>query len=195
MFSIFLVSGGVQVGFSLRRANRYRRPPAFFWAFFSRRGRRCLFFGRNLPFFLDAPGGGASCVAPASEACSSATESVAFAALALIFCLALGASCILFSGAVELQSSHFFKITSRGLRVERRTARTRKSASTNKNVFAVPGVSLLRLRLRCNVVRNILVVVRADHFHDVVLLPLCRQSNGPGFGEIDRIVVGSGPCK
>lgn len=123
-------------GFSLGKAKPYRRPPAFFWAFFSRRGRRCLFFGRNFPFFMDAPGGGASCVAPASEACSSATESVAFAALALIFCLALGASGILFSGAVEFHSSHFFKITSRGLRVERRIARTRESASTNKNVFA-----------------------------------------------------------
>ena len=74
-----------------------------------------MFFGRSLPFTLDAPGGRASCLAPAREAPSWAEESVAFAALAFIFFSAFGVSAILFSGAVELQPPHFFRITSADL--------------------------------------------------------------------------------
>jgi hypothetical protein len=42
----------------------------------------------------------------------SATVSVNFAALALVFFSGLGVSAISFSGAVEFQPPHFFRITS-----------------------------------------------------------------------------------
>ena len=102
-------------GLSFGHVKLYKRPAALCWAFFCRRGRRCLFFGGSLPFFLDASGGRASCVAPANEALVSAAVSVDFADLALVLFSGLGVSAILFSGAVELQPPHFFSITSVGL--------------------------------------------------------------------------------
>ena len=116
----------------------YRRPAASCWAFFCRRGRRCLFFESILPFFMDVPGVGASCVAPASEAFLSATESVAFAALTLIFFSVLGWSAILFSGAVELQLPHRFRTS-----VDLMTTSTK-----TRPLFVPPRVERFFLRYR-----------------------------------------------
>jgi hypothetical protein len=65
----------------------------------------------SLPFFLELLDFGPSGAA-AGGALFSAAVSVAFAALALVFFSVLGLSAIWFSGGVELQPAHFFRITS-----------------------------------------------------------------------------------
>jgi hypothetical protein len=50
-----------------------------------------------------------------------------------------------------------------------------------------------RLWLGSNVVWDVLVVIGADHLHDIVLLPLGSERHGPWFDKIDRIIICDGP--
>jgi hypothetical protein len=81
----------------------YKRPVAFCCAFFSRRGRRCLFFGGSLPIFIALLGAASWAGAEPSGMASTATGIAASAALALPlfsvgFLSVVGFSAMFFSG-------------------------------------------------------------------------------------------------